>query len=81
MESITTDAAVVGIQQVQHSQLSTQTRKNRIIMWENRVTLQNEISSLTATILQNPRGLDLSAVSKKYMVENENTNFILNSQE
>lgn len=81
MESIPTDAAVVGIQQVQHSQLSTQTRKNLIIMWENRVTLQNEISSLTATILQNPRELDLSAGSKKYMVENENTNFILNSQE
>lgn len=80
-ESIPTDAAATGIQQVQHSQLSIQTKENLIIMQENRVTLQNERSSLTAMILQNPRGLDLSAVSKKYMVENENTNFILNSQE
>lgn len=78
---IPTDDAAADIQQVQHSQLSTQTKKNLIIMQENRVTLQNERSSLTAMILQNPRGLDLSAVSKKYMVENENTNFILNSQE
>lgn len=81
MESIPPDAAAVGIQRVQHSQLSTQTKENLIIMQENRVTFQNEISSLTAMILQNPRGLNMSAVSKKYMVENENTNFILNSQE
>lgn len=81
MESIPTDDAALGIQQVQHSQLSTQTKKHLIIMQESRVTLQNEISSLTTMILQNPKGLDLSAVSEKYMVESENTNFILNSQE
>lgn len=62
---MTTGASTIGSQQVQHSQLSTQTKKYLTIFQENTVALQNKIDSWTATILPNPRMLDLIATKKK----------------
>lgn len=62
---MTTGASTIGSQQVQHSQLSTQTKKHLTIVQENIVALQNKRDSWTATILQNPRMLDFIATKKK----------------
>lgn len=62
---MTTGASTRGSQQVQHSQLSTQTKEHLTIVQENIVALQNKIGSWTATILQNPRMLDFIDTKKK----------------
>jgi hypothetical protein len=42
----------------QFNTVSSILRSRKTIVQENTVTLQNEIDSLTAMFLQNPRGLD-----------------------
>jgi hypothetical protein len=59
-----TGATAIGLQQVQHSQLSENIREDSGLVQQSIVTLQNQLHSLAATILQNHWGLDLITVEK-----------------
>jgi hypothetical protein len=57
-------ATTIGLQQVQHSQLSEQIREDSGLVQQSIITLQNQLDSLAAIILQNHRDLDLITVEK-----------------
>jgi hypothetical protein len=59
-----TGATAIGLQQVQHSQLSEQIHEDLGLVQQSIVTLQNQLDSLTAVVLQNHRGLDLITAEK-----------------
>ena len=59
-----TGATAIGLQQVPHSQLSEQIREDLRLVQQSIVTLQNQLDSLAAGVLQNRRGLDLITVEK-----------------
>jgi hypothetical protein len=59
-----TGATAIGLQQVQHSQLSKQIHEDWELVQQNIVTLQNQLDSLAAVVLQNCRGLDLITEEK-----------------
>lgn len=59
--SVTTSAAAIGIQPVQHSQLSTHLKDDLPLNQENIVAVQNQIDLLT---LQNCRGLNSITTEK-----------------
>jgi hypothetical protein len=59
-----TGATAIGLQQVQHSQLSEQIRKDLGLVQQSIITLQNQLDSLAAVVLQNRRGLDLITAEK-----------------
>lgn len=75
---MTTGASTI-VNKFNHSQLSTQTKKHLTIVQENTVTLQNKIDSWTATILPNPRMLDLIATKKKVKVYTSNEKFFFDN--
>jgi hypothetical protein len=60
-----TGATAIGLQQVQHSQLSEQVREDLGLVQQSIVILQNQLDSLVAVVLQNRRGLDLITAEKK----------------
>jgi hypothetical protein len=57
-------ATTIGLQQVQHSQPSEQTHEDLGLVQQSIVTLQNQLDSLAAIVLQNHKGLDLITVEK-----------------
>jgi hypothetical protein len=57
-------ATTIGLQQVQHSQLSEQICEDLGLVQHSIVTLQNQLDSLAAVVLQNRGGLDLIAAEK-----------------
>jgi hypothetical protein len=59
-----TGATTIGLQQVQHSQLSEQIHKDLGLIEKNIVTLQNQLNSLAAVVLQNRSGLELITSEK-----------------
>jgi hypothetical protein len=59
-----TGATVIGLQQVQHSQLSEQICEDLGLV-QNIVTLQNQLDSLVAVVLQKHRGLDPITMEKE----------------
>jgi hypothetical protein len=46
-------AAAIGLQQVQHSQPSEQIREDLGLVQQSIITLQNQLDSLVAIVLQN----------------------------
>jgi hypothetical protein len=57
-------AIAIGHQQVQHSQLSEQIHEDLGLVQQSIITLQNQLDSLAAIVLQNCQGLDFITVEK-----------------
>jgi hypothetical protein len=62
--AMATEATAIGLQQVQHSQLSEKIHEDLGLVQQSIVTLQNQLDSLAAVVLQNHRGLYLITVEK-----------------
>jgi hypothetical protein len=60
-----TGATAICLQQVQHSQLSEQICEDLGLIQQSIVTLQNQLDSLAAVVLQNLRGLELLLQKKE----------------
>jgi hypothetical protein len=60
-----TGAATIGLQHVQHSQLSEQIHEDLGLVQQSIVTIQNHLDSLAAIIFQNCLGLNLITVKKR----------------
>jgi hypothetical protein len=63
-EAIAMGATAIGLQQVQHSQLSEQICEDLGLVLQRIVTLQNQLDSLAAIVLQNHWGLYLISAEK-----------------
>jgi hypothetical protein len=63
-EATAMGVTAIGLQQVQYSQLSEQIHEDLGLVQQSIVTLQNQLDSLAAVVLQNCRGLDLITVEK-----------------
>jgi hypothetical protein len=59
-----TGATAIGLQQVQHSQLSEQTCEDLGLAQQSIITLQNQLDSVVAVVLQNHRGLEFITAEK-----------------
>jgi hypothetical protein len=63
-EATAMGVTAIGLQQVQYSQLSEQIHEDLGLVQQSIVTLQNQLDSLAALVLQNPRSLDLITEEK-----------------
>jgi hypothetical protein len=63
-EATAMGVTAIGLQQVQHSQLSEQIHEDLGLVQQSIVTLQNQFDSLVAVVLQNHRGLGLITLGK-----------------